>query len=177
MEEKPWVCISCVTYFYPNQPDYLCPKCGGKSRPSILFDPLKHEIYQKPRMLPKEQKCPNCSTVMIPGMITEAAETVVGLQHHGSVLWTAHGPRFIFPPVNSFLPTAYACPKCGKIELYIQLISAHEKMEEKITRWVKETNIVGYCNICKTDYDFFKHGYMCPNCKKTNTEKRNSKLE
>jgi hypothetical protein len=169
--------MECLTYFYPNHPDYECPNCGGKTRPSQFLDPSKHEIFEESMQLPLEKKCSNCSTVMVPGMITEAAESIGGLYYHGSVRWTAHGPRFIFPPVNSFFPTAYACPKCGKIELYIQLIEDTEKpREEKITNWVKDTELIGYCLSCKKEYNFYENGYICPICKKKETEKREVKI-
>jgi Zn finger protein HypA/HybF involved in hydrogenase expression len=170
--------MDCVTYFYPKYQDYECPKCGGKTRPSQLYDPSKHEIYKPLTVTSKEQKCPKCSTVMVSGLITEAAENIVGLYHHGSVRWTANGPRFIFPPVNSVFPTAYACPECGKIELYIQFADEKEKLqEEKITKWAKQPDLRGYCNDCKTDYDFYEHGFFCPTCKKKNTEKKSINIE
>jgi Zn finger protein HypA/HybF involved in hydrogenase expression len=161
-------------YFYPDDPEYKCPKYNGKSRPSITFDPKKHKPYVTPvNISPAKQNCPNCSAVMIPGIITEAAESLLGLYSHSSVRWSAHGSSFIVPPTNSVFPLAYACPKCGKIDLYIQLIDPQEKKRgEKITYWLFRNSYVGYCLDCKTEYDFYQYGFFCPKCKKRNTEKR-----
>lgn len=173
MSSQVWVCLDCRTYFYPNEPDYLCPKCNGKSRPSITFDPDKHKVYFNPeKYVPKERKCSECSTVMVPGIITEAAESIMGLYHYDSVRWTAHGPRFIFPPIKSVFPTAYACPNCGKIELHIQLIKQEPYRQIKLSKWIHGVGLVGYCMNCKQEYDFYEYGYFCPKCKKYNTEIR-----
>ena len=171
MSTQAWICLECGAYFYPSDSNYLCPKCQGKSRPSTRFNPEKHKLLISPEYFPhQEKKCSKCSTAMVPGIITEAAQNIMGLYHHGSVRWTAHGPRFIFPPVNSTFPIAYACPKCGNIELNIILETKFSFIQEKITKWIKGAGLQGYCLNCKSEYNFEQHGYVCPICNKHNTE-------
>lgn len=173
-EPKPWVCLECLTYFYPNHPEYKCPKCKGKSRPSRMYDSEKNKIYYTRAFSPKIIKCPNCTTKMLPGIMTEAAEGIFGFYHYDSIKWTANNPRYILPPINSISPTVYACPNCGKLELYIQI--QDETKQSQITRWTEQTEFIGYCNKCNKEYDFNKNGYFCPFCKGKNTEKKRNPL-
>lgn len=119
-EEKisPWKCKNCNIYFEPEKPNFSCPKCNGNTTvPAHDFDPEKHVLWEPPK--PKKVYCSECGELMASGYIVEKNTPLDLLTIGEGIYWTSDQ----FGSLGSRLALkAYACPKCGKIEIKIRYI-------------------------------------------------------
>lgn len=114
-QKKIWKCTSCQTYFFPDHTDFSCPKCTAHTtRQTHDFDQSQHNIwgikYQDMKV------CSGCGQIMSPGYIVNSKGKPSYSIDQG-LYWEPIGSiKKVSPiPLN-----AYACPKCGRTELFTQ---------------------------------------------------------
>jgi predicted RNA-binding Zn-ribbon protein involved in translation (DUF1610 family) len=109
---KEWICKACSATYTPDPPNFSCPECGSGN--TIPKD------YEPPEPLPTkvaepEKQCPECGTYMHYGYVVEADSPFSLTTIGEGVYWSPGMGGMIWER----LPLkAYACPGCGKIELY-----------------------------------------------------------
>ena len=109
-----WKCLSCATYFLPDNPAFECPKCSGKAtHPTNEYDSTSHKLWG--HLIQTEKLCSGCRSLMESGRIVEREFPQEVMMIGEGLYWAADkkGRKHQSIPIRG-----YACPKCGRIELY-----------------------------------------------------------
>lgn len=109
-----WKCLSCETYFLPDNPAYACPKCSGTATlPTKEYDRALHKLWG--HLNQTEIVCSGCGSLMESGKIVERDFPQEVMMIGEGLYWAPdqRGSKHQSTPIKG-----YACPKCGRVELY-----------------------------------------------------------
>jgi predicted RNA-binding Zn-ribbon protein involved in translation (DUF1610 family) len=112
--ERDWRCLKCGTQFTPKIGEYQCPKCNSNSTISLRGLKEIEESGERQREINprRTRNCPNCGAEMINGFLQERAPftliRIPVLMWRKGDLWT-----------RGYIVDAYACPSCGKVDVWL----------------------------------------------------------
>lgn len=130
---KDWMCRACGAVFTPSPPSYSCPRCGsGNTIPKDYTPPAAPDRVKVERE--PERLCPGCGSPMRCGYVVEANAPIALTTLGEGVYWSPGEMGWIGARVPL---KAYACPGCGKIELYVRGLQRHRAAIES-ARYVCE---------------------------------------
>jgi len=118
---KDWRCKACGAVFQPSPPSYTCPECGSANtipkEYSPPAEPEKVKVEEEP-----ERLCPGCGSPMHCGFLVEANAPLTVTTMGEGVYWSPGEGGWLGQRVPL---KAYACPGCGRVELYVRRLEKH----------------------------------------------------
>jgi len=124
---KEWICKACGTTFTPSPPNFSCPDCMSGNTISKGYVPPEIPERVEAEDEPGKQ-CPECGSPMRCGYMVEA-DAPLALTTLGEGLYWSPGEGGMLGERVSL--KAYACPGCGKIEIYARRLEKERVLIEK----------------------------------------------
>ena len=124
---KEWICKACGATFTPNPPNFSCPDCMSGNTIPKGYVPTETPERVKAEDEPGKH-CPECGSPMRCGYMVEA-DAPLTLTTLGEGLYWSPGEGGMLGERVSL--KAYACPGCGKIEIYARRLEKERVLIEK----------------------------------------------